>query len=107
MTGVDRKDVYCWHGVLLLACEDPEHSTPRATPALRDNFARETVVFYHGTGQFSVPITDRDDPMYGGGIIHDVGACKHRHITIEAAQACGQKLTRAAADVWNKTHGIT
>jgi hypothetical protein len=107
VTGADRKDVYCWHGVLLLACQDPEHTTARATPALRDNYHRETVVYYRGTGHFSVPVTDRDDPMYGGSTIHYVDACPHQHITVDAAQACGQKRTRAAADAWNKTHGIT
>lgn len=108
----DRRDVLCWHSTLeakvkLYECPDPEHTTPKATAArYGDHFTRETVVYYHGAGAFSVPVTDRDSDMYGGGITHPVGPCDHRHETTEAAEACGTRLTDKAVAKWNADHGI-
>jgi len=109
----DRKNVLCWHStpdvkVKLYECTDPEHTTPKATASRsRDGFSRETVVYYHGTGQFTVPVTDRDSDMFGGASTYQVGPCEHRHTTIEAAEKCGNRLTDKEVAAWNREHGIT
>ena len=102
----DRSQVRCWHGNLLLECEDPEHSTPKATASRRDRFCTVTVIYYQGQGRFTVPVTDKADSMYGGESIHEVGPCEHRHTTIEAAERCGTRMTDKAVAAWNKKHGV-
>jgi hypothetical protein len=112
MHDFDRRDALCWHStpdapINLYECTDPEHDTPKAAASRsRDRFSRETVVYYHGTGQFFVPITDRDRDMFGGSRQYDVGPCPHRHKTIEAAEECGNRLTDKAVAEWNRDHGI-
>ena len=108
----ERRSAFCWHStpgspVRLYDCQDPEHTTPKATASRsRDRFDRETVVYYHGTGKFYVPVTDRDSDMFGGSTVHEVGPCDHRHTTIDAAEACGNRLTDKAVKTWNREHGI-
>lgn len=107
----ERRSAFCWHStpdvkVRLYDCQDPEHTTPKATASRHEHTRLETMIYWRGTGQFTVPVTDRDSDMFGGASIHDVGPCDHRHTTIEAAETCGRRLTDAAVKAWNRDHGI-
>ena len=108
MDDFDRRKVFCWHGegTLLYECQDPEHTTPKAT-AGRERSSDVVVIYYRGSGEFYVPNTDRSSDMFGASTIHQVGPCEHKHTTPEAAETCGRKMTDRAVREWNKARGIT